>query len=425
MNALTRSLFLPILALSAISASAATAPTFYPQPNPSNEEQYILELINAARANPAAEGRMLASITDGSISQYYTTFGVDRNQLVSDFASYPVVPPLAFNSDLNVAARQQSLDQARAGYEGHVSCNGDTVEDRIDNAGYNWYALGENVFAYVEDPFFGHVGLNVDWGVPTLDHRDNIMNLVNGYPMFKEIGISYVPTSAPGFGPFVMTEDFCTPADNTESFVLGVVYNDANHDGAYDMGEGLGGVTITTDTGAYYTTTSASGGYVLPLPTGSGTMTITASGGGLGEPRVRKISYGNATNVKVDFTTAQPSNGPALPVVRITASSTNLVPGGKPSVLTIARNGDTTKALNVALATSGSAIPGVDCSALPRNVTIPAGAKSTDINVEAKAAAKSGTTTKKIHVKLQNGPGYVMSADTHLDRAAVQIWTQD
>jgi hypothetical protein len=190
------------------------------------------------------------------------------------------------------------------------------------------------------------------------------------------------------------------------------------------MGEGLGGVTITTDTGAYYTTTTASGGYTLPLPAGSGTLTITASGGGLGAPRVTKITYGNATNVKVDFTTAQAA-GPVLPVVQITASAANLVPGGKPSVLTIARLGSKTEALHVALVTSGSAIPGVDCTALPKSVTIPAGAASTRINVQATAGANSGAPTKKIHIRLENGAGYLVSSDAKLARAAVQIWAKD
>ena len=421
MNAFTRSLVLPLFALSTLSASAAS---FYPQPNPSNEEQYILQLINAARANPAAEGQMLAGITDSEISRYYTYYNVDRQQLVSDFNTYAAKPPLAFNQDLNAAALEHSLDMAQNGFQGHDSSNGTLFNDRISATGYLWGALGENVFCYVEDPFFGHVGLNADWGVPSLDHRANIMNLTAGFPTFKQIGISYVPTSVPSFGPYVMTEDFGTPADNTESFLVGVVYNDSNNNGAYDMGEGLGGVTITTDTGAYYTTTSASGGYVLPLPTGSGTLTITASGGGLGAPRVTKITYGDSTNVEVDFTTAQPA-APALPVVRIKASETNLVVGGKPGILTISRKGITTKPLEVTLATSGTAIPGVDVTALPKSVMIPAGAASTKIIVQATPAANVGPKTKQINIKLQNGAGYLVSTDAQLAKAAVEVSAED
>ena len=104
MNALTRFLLLPVLALTAASATASAA-SFYRQSTPSNEEQYILQLINAARANPAAEGQMLAAITDPEISRYYTFYGVARNQLISDFASYAAKPPLAFDTNLNASAR--------------------------------------------------------------------------------------------------------------------------------------------------------------------------------------------------------------------------------------------------------------------------------------------------------------------------------
>ena len=422
MNALTRSLLLlPAFALSTLSASAAS---FYAQPTPSNEEQYILELINAARANPAGEGQQLANITDSEISRYYTYYGVVRSTLVSDFDTYAVKPPLAFNSDLNASALSHSQDQAVNGFQGHNSSDGTSFSQRISDYGYQWGALGENVYTYVENPYFGHVGLNADWGVPSLDHRANIMNTDAAIPTFKQIGISYVPTSVKDFGPYVLTEDFGTPLDDTTSFLTGVVYNDANHNNAYDMGEGLQGVTITTSNGAYYTMTTGSGGYVLPLPSGSGTLTITASGGSLGAPRVKTITYGNATNVKVDFTTAQAA-APVLPVVQIKASETQLVAGGKPSVITIARTGSTTGVLHVVLATSGNAIPGVDCTALPKTVTIAAGALEAKIKVKATAAANTGAPSKKINIKLQSGAGYLVSSDAHLAKAAVQIWAKD
>ena len=421
MKAFRGFLCLPLLA---ICSANAVAGAFYPQPAPSNQEQYILELINAARANPPAEGQMLASITEPEVIHYYNVYDVDLSQVTSDFATYAVKPPVCLSSDLNAAAREHSLDQAVHGFQGHNSSDGTTFTARISSFGYQWSAVGENVFGDVEDPFIGHVGLNVDWGVPTLEHRIIIMNLTESFPTFKQIGISYVPSSVPDFGPFVLTEDFGTPLDSTESFLTGVVYNDVNGNGAYDMGEGLGGVTITTDTGAYYTTTSASGGYVLPLPAGSGAMTITASGGGLGAPRMTAISYGHWKNVKVDFTPAQ-AIGTPLPVVRIETSTTNLIPGGRPCVITIARSGSTTQGLQVALATSGSAIPGLDCTAVPKTVTLPAGAVSTKIKVKANAAANTGAPIKQIKIQLHTGFGYLVGSEIPVAKAAVQLWLQN
>ena len=44
---------------------------------PTNEEQYYLELINRARANPAAEGARLAAIADPDIQTAYGYWNVD------------------------------------------------------------------------------------------------------------------------------------------------------------------------------------------------------------------------------------------------------------------------------------------------------------------------------------------------------------
>ena len=78
-----------LLAVPGLSALAAPTPTsFHPQPNPSNDEQYMLELINAARANPPAEGTRLATVTEADILQNYTYFSVNTALLPIQFATY-------------------------------------------------------------------------------------------------------------------------------------------------------------------------------------------------------------------------------------------------------------------------------------------------------------------------------------------------
>lgn len=56
--------------------SAATAPQLYSIGSPTKEEQLYLELINRARANPAAEGIRLAGTTEADVLSSYTYFGV-------------------------------------------------------------------------------------------------------------------------------------------------------------------------------------------------------------------------------------------------------------------------------------------------------------------------------------------------------------
>ncbi len=395
------------LCLLGLAASASASPSqFYPQPAPSNSEQFLLEQINIARANPAAQGQMLAGITDPEILRYYSHYAVDTGKLRSDFAGYAAKPPLAFNAKLMASAREQSLDQAQHGFQGHDSTDGTHFDQRISDQGYAWGGLGENVFAYVENPFFGHVGLMADWGVPSLDHRANLLNLDANFPMFKEIGISCVSSSLPNFGPLVITEDFGAPADPAASFLVGVIYNDLNGNGQYDEGEGLAGVTVMPDGGVYYTTTTASGGFQIPLPTGSGTMTLTASGAGLGAPRVKSFNYGNATNVKVDFTPADAA-GPVVPqVVLSTVASDATASAGQVGVIVIKRVGNKSADLNVALQVGGTAVSGVDYDALPASVTIPAGQKSVSVTVSPLSDAFSGV--KKVKVQATPGANYTV-----------------
>jgi hypothetical protein len=96
----------------------------------------------------------------------------------------------------------------------------------------------------------------------------------------------------------VVTEDFGRRSG--QYFVVGVVYQDTNRDGLYSMGEGVGGVTVSTSHG-YYAHTSGSGGYAIPLAATSGSVTVRAEGAMLGALQEYSIPLAG-TNVKVDFT---------------------------------------------------------------------------------------------------------------------------
>src|SRR5439155_266844 len=102
-----------------------------------------------------------------------------------------------------------------------------------------------------------------------------------------------------------ITQDFGSNA--TGPFVLGVVYNDANHNNFYDQGEGLAGVTVKPDSGSFFAVTGTAGGFAFPVGT-SGTLMVTASGGGLASPVTMQVTL-TGVNVKVDFngTAAAPS----------------------------------------------------------------------------------------------------------------------
>jgi serralysin len=263
---------------------------------PSANEQYLVELINRARANPAAE----ASRYGIALNE-----GVPSDETISTSAKQP----LAINPYITDAARQHSQWMIDADIFSHTGSGGTSPHQRMINAGYTFtgsYASGENI-AYNSSTGSinsttgtgkNHEILFVDKDYPNRGHRTNMLN-----ESYREIGAGVATGSFNGWNAVMLTEDFGKTGTNV--FLTGVAYTDAvTKDNFYTVGEGLGGVTISakplTTTEIYTTTTWDSGGYSLALP--AGTYTVTASGGALGGT----VTYGNvvvgSSNVKRDFT---------------------------------------------------------------------------------------------------------------------------
>lgn len=423
------------VAVSLAAGSLSAAPgTPYDSGDPTASEQYLLERVNAARANPAAEGDLLANAAgDSNIAANYKHYGVNTGSLRSDFAAIRSRPPLAMNKILMGTARAHSQDQANSGRQSHVGSDGRAFDQRIVQAGYQWSLLAENVFAYTLSPSYGHVGLNADWGVPDLGHRHNIMssNDDERYNSTKEIGIGIVNSVAKKdaqgipFGPLVVTQDFGAPSDRSKAFLVGVIYDDRNGNGQYDEGEGLGGVNVSPDSGDFYAVTGAAGGFTIPLPNGATSLTVSASGGDLGGRRVKTVAVTAGTNVKLDFHAqdAVSAAAPAPTPENVFASATVVDANpatGQSGVVRIARFGtDNSRALTVALRVGGAAIGGVDYAALPGEAIIPAGADSTELPVVPLANGEA-TKMKKVKVFVTNGTNYVVPNGT--SQAKVRVW---
>jgi len=249
--------------------------------DPTNEEQYYLELINRARANPTAEGIRLATTTDPQVLSAYVSFGVNLVLMQAQFALIPAQPPLSMNAVLTTAARAHSQNMLQHNYQGHNGPDG-SLSTRLQSytSGANGWSIGENVYAYSKSVWYGHAGFQVDWGGTVLTggmqsppgHRNNIHSST-----FREVGIGVVLGSNGSVGPQLVTQDFGTRG-GLLPFITGVVYRDLNGNGFYNPGEGVGGVTVNVSNANYHAVTASSGGYSVPVP-GNGSYTVTFSGG--------------------------------------------------------------------------------------------------------------------------------------------------
>jgi uncharacterized protein YkwD len=329
-----------------IEATESTTAQLYSIGDPTNEEQYYLELINRARANPTAEGVLLATTTDSNVLSAYSAFGVNLVLMQTQFALIPPAPPLSMNATLTTAARAHSQNMLQNNYQGHSGPDGSlTTRLQSYTAGANGWSIGENVYAYSKSVWYGHAGFEVDWGGTAATggmqsppgHRQNIHSAT-----FREAGIGVVLGSnggSGGVGPQLVTQDFGM-VGGLPAFVTGVVYRDLNSNGSYDPGEGLGGVTVTVSNTNSYAVTASSGGYSVPV-SGSGNYTVTFSGGSV-PMNQRSVSVSNGQNVKSDYIvtgsvtpTPTPTATPTPPPgpTRLANISTRAVVGTSANVL--------------------------------------------------------------------------------------------
>ena len=265
-----------------LSAQVTMIPalTLYDSGDPTPEEQLVLEYINRARANPTVEG---------------TRLGINMWESLCDLNDVGVRPPLAMNKILLQVAHNHSWDMYTNNYFAHKDLSGHDPSQRMTNAGYSWRTWGENIA--VGSSGYSATNLEddlmVDSSISCRLHRVNLFD-----NNFKEVGVGYYAGATPNPSRWsnFLTQDFSS--SSVGPFLVGVVYNDADGDNFYDIGEGISGIQITPNGGSYYAVSSTSGGYAFPIGT-SGTITVTASGSVFGSI-TKTVSFTGA-NIKLDF----------------------------------------------------------------------------------------------------------------------------
>ncbi len=124
-------------------------------------------------------------------------------QLINEERAKVNAPPLAYSPVLERVAQSHSDDMAEHNFFGHNSLNGLTFVNRIRNAGYNFTAAAENLFA--GNGPYDDASYVVNTWLRSTSHRENMLN-----PIFTEVGIGYRVNPDSTYGAY-FTADFGTP----------------------------------------------------------------------------------------------------------------------------------------------------------------------------------------------------------------------
>ncbi|NEP02731.1 MAG: CAP domain-containing protein [Symploca sp. SIO2E9] len=94
-------------------------------------------------------------------------------------------PPLKLNAKLFRAAQRHAEDMAENNFFSHTGFNGSSMSDRLEEVGYSWKRIAENISAGQSSPED-----TMERWMNSSGHRGNILN-----PQLKEIGIGYATNS--------------------------------------------------------------------------------------------------------------------------------------------------------------------------------------------------------------------------------------
>ncbi|MBU2582377.1 MAG: hypothetical protein KJ622_11730 [Alphaproteobacteria bacterium] len=245
-------------------------------------EQLIVELINRARLDPAAEAARL---------------GIGLNEGISGGSiSSSAKQVLAANPFLVDAALGHSQWMLATDTFSHSGSGGSSPTQRMSAAGYTLsgsWSTGENI------AWAGTTG-SVNLAAYTQRLHDNLfksaghrLNILN--EGFREIGVGELTGNFNGYNAAIVTENFAR--SGSAYFITGVAISDADGDEFYDIGEGRSGISVSVN-GQGSDTTETAGGYKVAVS--SGTHSVTFSGGGLAAAVTVTVAAG-AANAKVDL----------------------------------------------------------------------------------------------------------------------------
>lgn len=354
-----------------------------------DNEQLLIELINRARMDPGGEAVRL---------DIDLNFGLVAGTLKPDPRA-----PLAPEQLLIDSSGAHAQDMLNRNYFSHYTAGSKNgPQERAAALGYTG-SVGENLswggsteeIDQLEQVYDRHLNL---WRSSV--HRRNMLDTT-----WDEIGVGVRYgryESGPTYNASMAVTDF--GRISSKPFITGVVFGDLDADNFYDPGESVRAGTVAArnlGTGEVVVTDIGnSGGYALAVNPGSWLVSAEYLLDGVIAQQVHQVDVGGL-NVKVDF------NSQDVQPIQLTLTTSSAVineRGAGDSVsLTATRAFPIGHAVTIQLFNSNSSE-----AVLPTSVTIPAGAKSASVTMQAVADnVVDGTTSLTVSTAAS---GYTQSS---------------
>jgi hypothetical protein len=276
------------------------------------EGQLFLYLLNEARHDPAAYQR--------------------SENLSVDLSSVAKRPPLAVNSQLQAASQFHSTEMANHNYFAHRSAvTGQWPNANARAFGYELPSWWESDNNFIESIAGGTQTNTAKVALRQLiqspPHRDHLLGISAFNSVNTEGGIGYASNAAATLTNFWTVQ--LARTEPSKVFLTGVVFDDRNDNGRYDLHEGIAGTQITV--GNLSTLSNAAGGWAIAVaPNATYQVAINTLQGALQtsvdvQQQNREVDFRtDSGTVAIDFGPWMTSIDVMPPTATLTAASLQL-----------------------------------------------------------------------------------------------------
>lgn len=229
----------------------------------------------------------LTFFADPSAVQASAMISANVITLINQSRAAEGLSTLATNAKLNLAAQNKANDMFAQQYFEHIGPDGRDMTDWVEEQGYNWYAIGENIAYGYDTAESVHTAFMNSSG-----HRANILEAD-----YKDVGVAAVSGNFEGDTTIMVVEEFGA-TDTVEQTTYSLTVNDGLGGGSYASGTSVMINASVPATGKVFDKWTGDATYLASTTSSTTTVTMPAKAITLTATYKTAIIYPNGTLIK-------------------------------------------------------------------------------------------------------------------------------